>query len=99
MRFVDWNLVDDEEASPATAPEILLDALMMMMFRVVVPRSGEDDVASGEVLPSVKNQGNRTRRRSLHHHVFSPYTQENKYPHPTRTRGCQALAGKVKDEK
>jgi hypothetical protein len=32
----DWNLVDDEEASPATAPEILLDALMMMMFRVVV---------------------------------------------------------------
>jgi len=57
MRFVDWNLVDDEEASPATAPEILLDAVMMMMFRVVVPRSGEDDVASGEVLPSVKNQG------------------------------------------
>ena len=22
---MDWNLVDDEEASPATAPEILLD--------------------------------------------------------------------------
>jgi hypothetical protein len=52
----DWNLVSVEEASPATAPEILPDALMMMMFRIVVPRSGEDDVASGEVLPSVKNQ-------------------------------------------
>ena len=25
MRFVSWNLVDDEEASPTTAPEILLD--------------------------------------------------------------------------
>jgi len=37
MRFVIRNLVDVEEASPATAPEILLDALMMMMFRVVVP--------------------------------------------------------------
>ena len=96
MRFVDWNLVDDEEASPATVPEILLDALMMMMFRVVVPRSGEDDVASGEVLPSVKNQGIKPEG---HHHVFSPYTQENKSPHPTRTRGCQALVGKVKDEK
>jgi hypothetical protein len=81
-------------------PEILLYALMMMMmFRVVVPRNGEDDAASGEVLPSVKNQGNRTRRRSLHHHVFGPYTQENKSPHPMLTRGCQALAGKVKDEK
>ena len=41
----------------ATAPEILLGALMMTMFRVVVARSGEDDAASGEVLPSVKNQG------------------------------------------
>ena len=54
MRFVDWNLVDDEEASPATAPEILLDGCL---FRVVIPRSGEDDVASGEVFPSVENQG------------------------------------------
>jgi hypothetical protein len=25
MRFVNRNLVDDEEASPATTPEILLD--------------------------------------------------------------------------
>ena len=28
MRFVDWNLVDDEEASPATAPEIASDGLL-----------------------------------------------------------------------
>jgi hypothetical protein len=28
MRFVDWNPVDDEEASPATAPEIASDGLM-----------------------------------------------------------------------
>jgi hypothetical protein len=98
MRFVIGNLVVVEEASPATAPEILLDALMMMMFRVVVPRSGEDDVASREVLPSVKNQGNRTRRRFLQHHVISPYTQENKSPHPTRPRGCQALDDKMKDQ-
>jgi hypothetical protein len=27
----DWNLVDVEEASPATAPEILPDAVMMMV--------------------------------------------------------------------
>jgi hypothetical protein len=36
MRFVIWNQVDVEEASPATAPEILLDAVMMM----VVSRCG-----------------------------------------------------------
>jgi hypothetical protein len=27
------------------------------MLALMVPRSGEDDVASGEVFPSVKNQG------------------------------------------
>jgi hypothetical protein len=36
MRFVDWNLVDDKEASPVTAPEIASDGLMMMMFRVEI---------------------------------------------------------------
>jgi hypothetical protein len=31
MRFVIGNFVVVEEASPATAPEILLDAVMMMV--------------------------------------------------------------------
>jgi hypothetical protein len=59
MRFVMRNLVDVEDASPATAPEILLDVVRDGgLFRVVIAQSGEDDVASGEVFPSVKNQGN-----------------------------------------
>ena len=33
------------------------DLDVLVMTCVVVPRSGEDDAASGEVFPSVKNQG------------------------------------------
>jgi hypothetical protein len=72
MRFMIRNLVDVDDASPATAPEILFDDLWIfpstapeillcwwrwLVLALVVPQRGRDDVASGEVFPSVKNQG------------------------------------------
>jgi hypothetical protein len=97
MRFVIGTWWMMKKPPRQQRQKYFLIAVMMMMFRVVVPQSGEDDVASGEVFPSVKNQGNRTRRRFLQHHIISPYTQENKSPHPMRPRGCQALDGNMKD--
>ena len=91
------NLVDSEEASPATAPEILLDVLMMTC--VVVPRSGEDDAASGEVFTSVKNQGIEPEGGPRNTTCSAPAHKKTNLHTSTRSRGCQALNGEMKDEK
>ena len=42
MRFVIRNLIDVDDVSPATAPEILL---MWLVFALVFPQRGRDDAA------------------------------------------------------
>jgi hypothetical protein len=67
-----------------------LIAVMMMMFRVVVPRSGEDDVASGKVFPLVNNQGNRTKRRSFATPRNQPLHTRKQISTPNATKGLSS---------
>ena len=65
----------------------------------MVPQRGEDDAASGEVFPSVKNQGIEPERDSPNTTCSAPAHKKTNLHTPTRSRGCQALDGEVKDEK
>ena len=69
------------------------------MLALIVPRSGEDDVASGEVFPSVKNQGIEPEGGSHNTTCLVPAHKKTNLHTPTRSRGCQALNGEMKDEK
>jgi hypothetical protein len=61
------------------------------------PQRGRDDVASGEVFPSVKNQGIEPERESPNTTCSTPAHKKTNPRTPTRSRGCQSLDDKMKD--
>jgi hypothetical protein len=63
----------------------------------MVPRSGEDDLASNEVFPSVKNQGIKPEGESPNTTCLAPAQKKTNPRTQTWSRGCQSLGGKMKD--
>ena len=93
------NLVDVEEASPATEPEIFLDGAQKHLARVGFFPEEEGMMQQAEkYFPRQRTKVIEPEGDSPNTTCSAPAHKKTNLHTPTRSRGCQALNGEMKDE-